>query len=74
MAEARHPDAAAEIEDIASIDGMQVGALGGLDHEVRVAVVRGRYQLRVSLPPGRRVCGAALRSRAGGGGSGPGGD
>ena len=57
MAEARHPDAAAEIEDVASVDGMQVGAFGGLDHEVRVAVVRRRDELGVALTPGSRVGG-----------------
>ena len=57
MAEVGHPDAAPEIEHVAPVDGVQMRALGTLDNEVRVAVIRRRDQLGVAFTPCRRIRG-----------------
>src|ERR1700688_3085922 len=58
VAQVRDPDAAAEVQHIATVDRVQMRTLGGLDDQVRVSVVRGRDQLGVALAPRRGIRGS----------------
>ena len=57
VTEAGHADPTSEIEHVATVDGVQVSALGSLNHEVGIPVIRRRDQLGVALTPGGRIRG-----------------
>ena len=61
MPEVGHGDAAAEVEDVSPVGRVQMGTLGGVDDQIRVAAVSAGDQLRIPLAPGRHVRGRGRR-------------